>query len=86
MTITGFTHGTSEDVPLQRFEVFTGTGRRRDWSDEEKDCVVAESYSGEMSVSALRVGMGCRARTIVYLASAVTIDRWAAISVSHKPR
>ncbi|MBY3256458.1 transposase [Rhizobium laguerreae] len=53
MTITGFAHGTSEDVPLQRFEVFTGTGRRRDWSDEEKDCVVAESYSGEMSVSAV---------------------------------
>ncbi|WP_206120107.1 IS66-like element accessory protein TnpA [Rhizobium laguerreae] len=53
MTITGFTHGTSEDVPLQRFEVFTGTGRRRDWSDEEKDRIVAESYSGEMSVSAV---------------------------------
>lgn len=53
MTITGFTHGTSEDVPLQQFEVFTGTGRRRDWSDEEKDRIVAESYSGEMSVSAV---------------------------------
>ena len=53
MTITGFTHGTSADVPLQRIEVFTGTGRRRDWSDEEKDRIVAESYSGEMSVSAV---------------------------------
>ena len=53
MTITGFTHGTSADVPVQRFEVFTGTGRRRDWSDEEKDRIVAESYSGEMSVSAV---------------------------------
>ncbi|MGG7539594.1 IS66-like element accessory protein TnpA [Rhizobium sp. Nf11,1] len=53
MTITGFTHGTSVDVPVQRFEVFTGTGRRRDWSDEEKDRIVAESYSGEMSVSAV---------------------------------
>jgi hypothetical protein len=53
MTITGFTYATSEDVPLQRFEVFTGTGRRRDWSDEEKDRIVAESYSGEMSVSAV---------------------------------
>lgn len=51
MTITGFTHGTSGDVTVQRFEVFTGTGRRRDWSDEEKDRIVAESYSGEMSVS-----------------------------------
>lgn len=53
MTITGFTHGTSTDVPVQRFEVFTGAGRRRDWSDEEKDRIVAESYSGEMSVSAV---------------------------------
>jgi transposase len=53
MTITGYTHGTSADVPLQRFEVFTGTGRRRDWSDEEKDRIVAESYSGEISVSAV---------------------------------
>lgn len=53
MTITGFRHGTSADVPVQRFEVFTGAGRRRDWSDEEKDRIVAESYSGEMSVSAV---------------------------------
>lgn len=41
MTITGFTHGTSADVSLQRFEVFTGTGRRRNWSNEEKDRIVA---------------------------------------------
>jgi transposase len=53
MTITGFTHSTSVDVPVQRFEVFTGAGRRRDWSDEEKDSILAESYSGEMSVSAV---------------------------------
>ena len=53
MTITGFTHSTSVDVPVQWFEVFTGAGRRRDWSDEEKDQILAESYSGEMSVSAV---------------------------------
>ncbi|WP_027488857.1 IS66-like element accessory protein TnpA [Allorhizobium undicola] len=53
MTITGFTHSTSVDMPVQRFEVFTGACRRRDWSDEEKDRIVAESYSGEMSVSAV---------------------------------
>lgn len=53
MTITGFTHSTSVDVPVQRFEVFTGAGRRRDWSNEEKDQILAESYSGEMSVSAV---------------------------------
>ncbi len=53
MRITGFTHSTSADVPVQRFEVFTGAGRRRNWSDEEKDQILAESYSGEMSVSAV---------------------------------
>ncbi|RYE37763.1 MAG: hypothetical protein EOP21_13410 [Hyphomicrobiales bacterium] len=46
MTITGFTHSTSVDVPVQRFDVFTGADRRRDWSNEEKDRIVAESYSG----------------------------------------
>jgi transposase len=53
MTITGFRHSTSVDVPVQRFEVFTGAGRRRDWSEEEKDRILAESYRGEMSVSAV---------------------------------
>ncbi|CAN7609951.1 IS66-like element accessory protein TnpA [Rhizobium sp. LjRoot258] len=51
MTITGFTHSTKADEPVQRFEVFTGSGRRRDWSDKEKDRIIAESYTGERSVS-----------------------------------
>ncbi|MGO8055098.1 transposase [Rhizobium leguminosarum] len=38
---------------MQRFEVFTGAARRRDWSDEEKRQILAESHSGEMSVSAV---------------------------------
>ena len=38
---------------VQRFEVFTASGRRRELSDEEKIQIVAESYSGEMSVSAV---------------------------------
>jgi transposase len=53
MTITGFTPSTKTDETVQRFEVFTGAGRRRDWSDEEKRQIVAESHSGEMSVSAV---------------------------------
>ncbi|WP_189635812.1 transposase [Rhizobium grahamii] len=36
-------------MPLQRCLGFS----RRDWSVEEKDRIVAESYSGEMSVSAV---------------------------------
>lgn len=30
-----------------RIEVFTGTRRRRPWSDEEKARIVAESYAGD---------------------------------------
>ena len=37
----------------QRFEVFTGTGRRRDWDPSVKAAIVAESYSGLESVSAV---------------------------------
>lgn len=36
MMITGFRHGTKPDEAVQRFEIFTGSGRRRDWSAEEK--------------------------------------------------
>jgi len=30
--------------PVRRIEVFTGAGRRRSWSSEEKAAIVAESY------------------------------------------
>ncbi|WP_244493872.1 transposase [Aureimonas sp. AU4] len=40
--------------------MFTGAGRRREWSDEAKAAIVPESYSGVESVSALarRHGLG----------------------------
>jgi transposase len=34
-------------------EVFTGAGRRRNWSDEEKAAIIAESYSSSDSVCAV---------------------------------
>src|SRR5277367_6166870 len=37
--------------PARRLEVFTGAGRRRTWSDEDKARVVAEIESGGDSVS-----------------------------------
>ena len=37
----------------QRFEIFTGTGRRRDWPSEVKAAIVAESYSGAETVCAV---------------------------------
>lgn len=54
MTITGFTPSTKADEMVQRLEVFTGAGRRREWSDEEKLQIVDKSHSGEMSAVALR--------------------------------
>ncbi len=41
------------DAPARRIEVFTGAGRRRKWSDEEKAAVIAESYSSAESVCAV---------------------------------
>jgi transposase len=38
---------------VQRFEVFTGAGKRRDWSREVKAAIVAESYSGMETVSSV---------------------------------
>jgi transposase len=42
--------GTSE---VQRFEVFTGAGKRRDWPPEVKASIVAESYSGAETACAV---------------------------------
>ena len=38
-------------VSARRIEVFTGAGRRRDWSDDQKAAIVAESYVDDASVS-----------------------------------
>lgn len=41
----------SEPKAIQRIEVLTGPERRRQWSTEDKERIVAESYSGHDSVS-----------------------------------
>ena len=38
---------------VSRLEVFSGTGRRRSWSREAKERIVAESYAPGASVSAV---------------------------------
>jgi transposase len=38
---------------LRRFEVITGTGRRRRWTDEAKARIVAESFAADTSISAV---------------------------------
>lgn len=37
----------------QRFEVFTGAGKRRDWSDAQKASIVAECWPGGERVAAV---------------------------------
>ena len=43
----------SKTEPVRRMEVFTGAGRRRVWSADEKARIVAESYDSGESVSAV---------------------------------
>ncbi|TCU21406.1 transposase [Rhizobium azibense] len=53
MSISELTLNSKEDEPVRRFEVFTGSGRRREWSDEQKAQIVAESYEPGVTVSAV---------------------------------
>ena len=43
----------SKPEPVRRLEVFTGTGRRRAWSAEQKARIIAESYESDETVSAV---------------------------------
>jgi len=45
-------HGVITE-PARRIEVFTGAGRRRTWSAQDKARIVAESMAGQLSVSAV---------------------------------
>jgi transposase len=40
----------AEIAPVRRIEVFTGAGRRREWTPDQKALIVAESYAGVGSV------------------------------------
>ncbi|MFS0851850.1 transposase [Novosphingobium panipatense] len=50
MTMSCDDAGTSG---AQRLEIFTGAGKRRNWLPEVKVSIVAESFSGQESVSAV---------------------------------
>jgi len=53
MSISELTLTSSDKEPVRRFEVFTGSGRRREWSDERKAQIVAESYEPGVTVCAV---------------------------------
>lgn len=50
MSISQLTLKSSDEEPVRRFEVFTGSGRRREWSDEQKAQIAAESYEPGVKV------------------------------------
>ena len=43
----------SKGEPVRRLEVFTGSGRRRAWSSEQKAQILAESYESSDDVSSV---------------------------------
>ncbi|OWO92015.1 hypothetical protein B5E41_24040 [Rhizobium esperanzae] len=49
MSISELTLKT-KDEPIRRFEVFTGNGRRREWSDDQKAQIIAESCEPGVTV------------------------------------
>lgn len=53
MTISKLTLKSNDLEPVRRFEVFTGSGRRREWPPEEKARIVAESYEAGKTVCAV---------------------------------
>ena len=54
MSISEHKHVSKGDGgPVRRFEVFTGAGRRRTWTAEDKAAIVAESYAGADTVCAV---------------------------------
>ncbi|MER9256625.1 transposase [Mesorhizobium sp. M0598] len=53
MTISEFTLKSRDEEPVRRLEIFTGSGRRREWPPEEKARIVAESYEAGETVCAV---------------------------------
>jgi transposase len=53
MTISELTLKSGDEEPVRRLEIYTGSGRRREWLPEEKARIVAESYDVGETVSAV---------------------------------
>jgi transposase len=54
----------AKSEPVRQLEIFTGTGRRRSWSAEQKAQIVAESLAGGASVSAVARRHGLTAQQL----------------------
>lgn len=70
----------SSDDPVskgaQRFEVFTGAGKRRDWPPEVKASIVAECYSGREGVGAVARRHGLDPSQVSVAHARVEIAAW----------
>jgi hypothetical protein len=64
---------------VRRIEVFTGAGHRRRWTKEEKARIVAESYGGWETASAVTRRYEGH-RTIVSLGGALVPPFWNQLS------
>ena len=53
MTISELTLKSNDEEPVRRLELFTGSGRRREWLPDEKARIVAESCEVSETVSAV---------------------------------
>ena len=53
MTISELKPKSRDEEPVRWLEIFTGSGRRREWSQEEKARIVAESYEAGETVCAV---------------------------------
>jgi hypothetical protein len=75
--------------PVHRLEVFTGAGRRRTWSDEDKARIVAEILASGDSVSAVARRHGLSPQQLLcglFVAGALAVIRYAEIhGTKHRP-
>ena len=55
---------TPMSEPVRRLEIFTGSGRRRSWTPEQKGRIVAETLAGGESVSAVARRHGLTAQQV----------------------
>lgn len=51
MSITEHNDVSEDETPARRLEIFTGAGRRRVWTAEDKASIIAESYEDGARVS-----------------------------------
>ena len=66
---------TSMTEPVRRLEIFTGSGRRRSWTTEQKGLIVAETVAGGESVSAVARRHGLTPQQVFAWRRQVGIER-----------